>query len=57
MNDVINEIMKECYLGLAERQGDNEYNMEKFAELIINQCIDCCIDSGSAESIGQYFWD
>ena len=39
MNEKIKEIMKECYVPLVERDGDNVYDMEKFAELIVRECI------------------
>ena len=39
MNKKIAELMKDCYIPLVERNGDNEYDMEKFAELIIKECI------------------
>lgn len=40
----IKEIMKECYVPLVERDGDNLYDMEKFAELIIKECINVVHD-------------
>lgn len=45
MNQKIADIMKECYVPLVERDGDNVYDMEKFAKLIIRECINCCDDS------------
>jgi|688.fasta_scaffold2837361_2 hypothetical protein len=39
MNKRIEEIKKECYISIIDRQGDNEYDLEKFAELIIKECI------------------
>ena len=39
MNKRMEEIKKECYISIIDRQGDNEYDLEKFAELIIKECI------------------
>lgn len=48
MNEKIKEIMKECYVPLVERLDDNVYDMEKFAELIIQECIDVVLDSDTS---------
>jgi ethanolamine ammonia-lyase large subunit len=39
MNKRIEQLKKECYISIIDRQGDNEYDLEKFAELIIKECI------------------
>ncbi len=39
MNEQIKELMKkQCYVSVADRDGDSEYDMEKFAALIIKEC-------------------
>ena len=38
MNDKIENLKKQCYISLIDRDGDMEYDMEKFAELIIKEC-------------------
>lgn len=38
MNDKIKELKKQCYISVADRVGDTEYDMEKFAELLIREC-------------------
>lgn len=39
MDEKIKEVMSKCYVPVIERDGDNEYNMEKFAELIIRDVL------------------
>lgn len=39
MNKRIQQLKKECYISIIDRPDDNEYDMEKFAELIIKECI------------------
>ncbi len=38
MNKKIQNIMKECYIPVIDRDGDGEYDMEKFAKLLILHC-------------------
>ena len=38
MNEQIKELKDQCYICLIDRDDDNEYDMEKFAELIILEC-------------------
>ena len=38
MNEKIQNIMKECYIPVIYRVGDSEYDMEKFAKMIIHEC-------------------
>ena len=45
MNKKIKDIMKECYVNLLERDGDNVYDMEKFAKLIIRECSNVAMDN------------
>ena len=40
MNNKIEELKKQCYISVADRNGDNEYDMEKFAKLIVQACSD-----------------
>lgn len=44
MNEKIKEIMSKCYVPVIERDGDNEYNMEKFAKLIIKDVLSNVFD-------------
>jgi hypothetical protein len=39
MNKRIEQLKKECYISIIDRPDDNEYDLEKFAELIIKECI------------------
>jgi len=39
MNELIKELKDKCYESVSERNNDNEYDMEKFAELIVRECI------------------
>jgi hypothetical protein len=39
MNNKIKELKKQCYINLVDRTDDMEYDMEKFAELIIKECV------------------
>ena len=38
MNKRIQELKAQCYIPIVDRVGDNEYDMEKFAELLIREC-------------------
>lgn len=40
MNNKIEAIKKQCYISLTDpdRNGDIEYDMEKFAKLIVQEC-------------------
>ena len=40
----IQDLKRQCYLPIDDRNDDTEYDMEKFAELIIRECI-CSIES------------
>lgn len=44
MSNKIKELKKQCYLDLLQRDGDNEYDMEKFARLIIEEACDVVRD-------------
>ena len=58
MNDKIEELKKQCYISVADRNGDNEYDMEKFAELIIRECADVAADHDALdiyEEIREHF--
>ncbi len=59
MNEKIKELKKQCYISVADpdRNGDIEYDMEKFAELIIKECIASIDDgNGSMSSISENTW-
>ena len=54
MNKRIQELKDQCYIPIVDRDGDTEYDMEKFAKLIVlemcslmEQCQDDC-DTGDA---------
>jgi hypothetical protein len=38
MNQRIQELKAQCYIPIVDRVGDTEYDMEKFAELLIREC-------------------
>jgi hypothetical protein len=38
MNERIQELKDQCYIPIVDRDSDTEYDMEKFAELIIREC-------------------
>ena len=38
MNQKIENLKNQCYISLIDRDGDMEYDMELFAELIIKEC-------------------
>jgi hypothetical protein len=37
--NIIEQFKKQCYLSVIDRDGDNEYDLDKFANLIIHECI------------------
>ena len=44
MNDKIENLKKQCYISLIDRDGDMEYDMEKFADLIIKETLEVVRD-------------
>ena len=44
MNDKIENLKKQCYISLIDRDGDMEYDMKKFAELIIKETLEVVRD-------------
>jgi hypothetical protein len=38
MNERIKELKDQCYISIINRDGDNPYDMEKFAQLIVREC-------------------
>jgi hypothetical protein len=50
MNERIRELEKQCW----NYQG-NHVNVEKFAELIIQECIDCCGSQADRKNIRKCF--
>ena len=44
MNDKIENLKKQCYISLIDRDGDMEYDMEKFAELIVKETLEVVRD-------------
>jgi len=38
MNKRIQELKAQCYIPIVDRVDDNEYDLEKFAELLIREC-------------------
>ena len=61
MNKRIQELKDQCYISVADRDGDAEYDMEKFARLIAAECARICYDedytsgSGYARAITKRF--
>jgi hypothetical protein len=49
MNERIKELKDQCYISVADRDGDTEYDMEKFAQLLILKCIDLLVDEEDHE--------
>jgi len=45
MNENIENLKKQCYISIVDRDGDMEYNMQKFAELIVKECYQICKDN------------
>jgi hypothetical protein len=39
MNQRIQELKAQCYIPIVDRVGDTEYDMEKFAVLLVKECI------------------
>jgi len=39
MNKRIQELKDQCYIPIVDRDGDTEYDMEKFAKLIVRECV------------------
>ncbi len=37
--NLIEQFKKQCYISVIDRDGDNEYDLDKFANLIIHECI------------------
>lgn len=66
MNNKIEAIKKQCYISVADpdRNGDNEYDMEKFAKLIVQECSELIFkyapsDESAVElssELEEYFW-
>jgi len=56
MNDKIKLIKKQCYISLLDpgRNGDIEYDMEKFAELLIKECARVAEDVGKFRTGVEY---
>ncbi len=44
MKNRIEELKKQCYVSVIDRDGDNEYDMDKFAALIIQEVIAAVYD-------------
>lgn len=44
MNQKIENLKKQCYISLIDRDGDMEYDMEKFAELILVEAMEIVHD-------------
>ncbi|CAB4127464.1 hypothetical protein UFOVP84_200 [uncultured Caudovirales phage] len=44
MNDKIENLKKQCYISLIDRDGNMEYDMKKFAELIIKETLEVVRD-------------
>jgi hypothetical protein len=44
MKNRIEELKKQCYVSVIDRDGDNEYDMDKFAALIIQEVIAALYD-------------
>ena len=38
MNKLILELKDQCYISVADQDGDTEYDMDKFALLLIREC-------------------
>jgi len=39
INQRIKELKDQCYIPIIDRDGDTEYDMEKFAQLVIRKCV------------------
>lgn len=52
MNKRIQELKDQCYISVADRVGDTEYDMEKFAELIVKECAQVASDYDGAHYVG-----
>ena len=44
MNQKIENFKNQCYISLIDRDGDMEYDMEKFAELIVKETLEVVRD-------------
>ena len=44
MNQKIENLKNQCYISLIDRDGDMEYDMEKFAELIVKETLEVVRD-------------
>ena len=55
MNKRIKELKDQCYIPIIDRVGDSEYDMEKFAELIVRECAEIagCNGHVSGFSLGD----
>jgi hypothetical protein len=43
MNERIQELKDQCYISVADQDGDTEYDMDKFARLLILKCINLLV--------------
>ena len=55
MNKRIQELKAQCYISVADRVGDTEYDMEKFAELLIRECAKF-LDENSGSDCTNNVW-
>ena len=51
MNKRIQELKDQCYISIVDRDGDTEYDMEKFARLITADCAELCADIDGGENM------
>lgn len=52
MNKRIQELKDQCYISIADRDGDTEYDMDKFARLLILECARVASDYDGAHYVG-----
>ena len=55
MNKRIQELKDQCYISIVDRTGDTEYDMEKFAQLLIRECAEICLEANDHKNILRYF--
>ena len=56
----MNEQIRECWLKAAREDSDDKWDtqeefIERFARLIVSECIDQCFTDGDAERIAIHF--
>ena len=56
MNKRIQELKDQCYISVADQDGDTEYDMDKFAELLIRECARFLDENSGSDSCNNVWY-